>query len=202
MDLESAAKLGTYLAKDHAAGLLRLLVTYRDISASEAASRLGLHIRTAQEFLEALAELHILAKTEVFEGKRPYYRYALQQDRIVMEIDLKSLFEPEEGATELRRRIRERAGADARFTTARDNQSISAVTIWTGEGRQRKERRVNLTTAQGRFLFHLPFPSAPPRAIADIMSEAGVEQALAPEILDIVALLESYAVIEADEPEG
>jgi len=200
MDLESAAKLGTCLAKDHAAGLLRLLVTYRDISASEAASRLGLHIRTAQEFLEVLAGLGILVKTEVFEGKRPYYRYALQQDRIVMEIDLKGLFEPEEGSGELQRRVRERAGADARFTTARDNQSISAVTIWTGEGRLRKERRINLTAAQGRFLFHLPFPSAPPRPVAHIMDEAGVAPALAPEILDMVSLLESYAVIESDEP--
>ncbi len=55
MDFGAARKLGACLSRDYAEGMFRLLVNYQDISASEAASRLGLHIRTAQDFLDTLA---------------------------------------------------------------------------------------------------------------------------------------------------
>ena len=56
-DFQKAARLGACLSKDYAQDLFRLMVNYRDISASEAASRLNIHIRTAQDFLETLADL-------------------------------------------------------------------------------------------------------------------------------------------------
>ena len=91
MDFKEAAKLGTFLSKDYAEDLFTLLVNYKDISASEAASRLNLHIRTAQEFLEAMTSLGILAKEEVYEKKRPYFRYSLKKQRITMDLDLAHL---------------------------------------------------------------------------------------------------------------
>ena len=48
MNFDTARRLGACLSRDYAGDLFRLLVNYRDISASEAASRLNLHIRTAQ----------------------------------------------------------------------------------------------------------------------------------------------------------
>jgi len=78
MDFKTAAILGTYISKSYAEDFFKLLVNYHDISASEAASRLGLHIRTAQDFLDAMASLGILEKVEVYEKKRPYFRYSLQ----------------------------------------------------------------------------------------------------------------------------
>ena len=196
MDFKTAATLGTYLSKDYAEDFFALLVTYQDISASEAASRLGLHIRTAQDFLEGLASLDIVSKREVSEGKRPYFRYTLEVDKITMEIDLSpmQLPEPAEG---LERRIRERLNAGARFPTARGDGTINRVVIWTGEGRERRENTIKLSPAQGRFLYHLPFPTAKPLSIADIMTEADVDEAYTPEVLDIVQLLENYGVIEA-----
>jgi predicted transcriptional regulator len=196
MDFKTAATLGTYLSKDYAEDFFALLVTYQDISASEAASRLGLHIRTAQDFLEGLASLAIVSKREVSEGKRPYFRYTLEVNKITMEIDLSpmQLPEPAEG---LERRIRERLNAGARFPTARGDGTINRVVIWTGEGRERREHTIKLSPAQGRFLYHLPFPTAKPLSIADIMTEADVDEAHAPEVLDIVQLLENYGVIEA-----
>ncbi len=62
MDFKTAAQLGTYLSKDYAREFFRLLVSYQDISASEAASRLGLHIKTAQDFLEGLTGIGILRR--------------------------------------------------------------------------------------------------------------------------------------------
>jgi len=194
-DFKFAATLGSYLAKNYAEDFFSLLVNYQDISASEAASRLGLHIQTAQDFLEAMESLGVLSKEEVYEKKRPYYRYTLQKQRISLDLDLTKikLNDPE---TKQERKIREKKNSGANLTTARNNQSISSVTIWTGNGRDQKERRISLTHPQGRFLFHLPFPNARPLSIVAIMERANVEASLSPEILDMVDLLEKYGVIE------
>lgn len=196
MDFKTAAKLGNYISKDYAESLFKLLVNYQDISASEAASRLNLHISTAQEFLEAMASLDILTKVEVSEKKRPYFRYRLKQQKITMDIDLEQIIRKNSGDRP-DKKIREKQDAGARFSTARSNDSISSVTIWIGEGRERKERKINLTTPQGKFLYHLPFPTAGHMTISEIMQKAEVDDSLLPEIIDIVELLENYEVIES-----
>ena len=195
MDFEKAAALSSYLAKDYASEIFRLLVNYQDISASEAASRLGIHIRTAQDFLDGLAEHGIVEKTEVHERKRPYYRYNLAVQEISIQVDL-SEFENEHPGEGLDRMIRERKNASSNFSIARSGDHFSAVTIWEGMGRERKERKISLTTPQGKFLFHLPFPQARPMSIAEIMEKAGVEQEYSAEIQDIVGELERSDVIE------
>jgi DNA-binding Lrp family transcriptional regulator len=195
MDFATAARLGTYISKDYARDMFELLAKYRDISASEAASRLGLHIRTAQDFLEAMESLGILSKEEVYEKKRPYFRYTLVKSRITMDIDLEGM--SGEGPGEKPGgKIRERKDSGAMFTTARSGDRISSVAVWTGEGRGRKERRISLTGAQGSFLFHLPFPNTTPMSIEAIMEKAGVDPSYAPEIRDLVEVLTESGVIE------
>jgi predicted transcriptional regulator len=196
MDFKRAAILGSYIAKDYAEDLFKLLATYQDISASEAASRLNLHIKTVQDFLEAMASLDILSKKEVLEKKRPYFRYALNTRYIDMKIDLSPMIDQQKKAVQSRKRIRERNNAGARFTTSRDGQYISKVVIWTGKGRDRSERKINLSIPQGKFLFHLPFPSAEPMDVDDIMTKAEVDESNRSEILDIINVLEDYGVIE------
>ena len=195
-DFQKAARLGACLSKDYAQDLFRLMVNYRDISASEAASRLNIHIRTAQDFLETLAELDILDKQEVYERKRPYFRYALKQANIKLEIHLDSLFSNRGGDIQLDRAIREKKGGGARFSTARDGQQIASVTTWSGRGRDRQERKISLTTAQGQFLYHLPFPTAAYLTIAEFMKKAGVQNKNKGEIIDLVGVLEEHGVIE------
>ena len=195
MDFPTAAKLGSLLAKDYAEDIFELLVNYRAISASEVATRLNLHIQTAQDFLEGLAELGILCKEEISEKKRPYYRYILQQERITFDLDLMQVKRLPTAAN-LSLRIRERQNAGARFSVARSDDYITSIAIWSGEGRERQERKIKLTTPQGRFLFHLPFPRAEAMTISEIMRKAGVEAELSPEILDLVQLLDKYEVIE------
>jgi hypothetical protein len=195
MDFQTAARLGSLLAKDYAEDVFDLLVNYRAISASEVAARLDLHIKTAQDFLEGLTELGILSKEEVFEKKRPYFRYVLEQERIAFDLDLMQV-KRLPSADNLSLRIRERENAGARFSVARSDDYITSVTIWTGDGRERQERRIKLTAPQGKFLYHLPFPRAEALTVAEIMRKAGVEEALAPEVLDLVQLLDKYAVLE------
>jgi hypothetical protein len=197
MDFKTAAKLGNLLAKDYAEDFFVLLVTYKDISASEAASRLNLHIHTAQEFLETLASIRVVSKREVAEKKRPYYRYSLKPLILSMDMDLAALRRASP-AKDAVGKIRERRDADARFVTARSGRCISGIIIWEGEGRDRKERRLHPTTPQGKFLYHLPFPDAEFLSIAEIMRRAEVDRDFLPEILDLVELLEDHGVIERE----
>jgi hypothetical protein len=196
MDFRQAALLGTYISKEYAEDLLRLLATYVSISASEAASRLNLHIKTVQDFMESLFELGFLEREEVYEKKRPYFRYRLKVNRIVMELNLAPLHPAENPGTGLNVRIREKKNAGARFTTSRDNTYISSIAISTGQGRDRTERRINLSIPQGRFLFHLPFPGAEPMPVGAIMQKAGVEAVHTSEIIDITKALIEMGVVE------
>ena len=195
MDFKTAAMLGNYISKDYAEDFFKLLVNYQDISASEAASRLGLHIRTAQDFLDAMASLGILEKAEVYEKKRPYFRYSLKTQSIQMEIDLTKI-EQKRSAGDLDRCIREKTYAGANFALSRDGKTISHIVVWSGSERDRKEHRISLTRSQGMFLYNLPFPNAEFLSIAEVMEKANVGTDLAPEILDIVELLTKYSVIE------
>ncbi len=199
MDFKQAAILGSYISKDYAEDLFRLLATYKSISASEAASRLNLHIKTVQDFLEDMRKLEILNKEEVYEGKRPYFRYWLKVKRISMDIDLSPLYQDID-STDLRisLKIREKKNAKVKFTTSRSNDYLSNIVIWVGEGRDRKERKINLSIPQGKFLFHLPFPSADYISIKEIMNIAGIDALNTPETLDIVNVLVEFGIIETN----
>ncbi len=199
MDFITVTRLSSILAKSFAGELLKLLVIYKDISASEAASRLDLHIKTAQDFLEELFSLGIADRKEVYERKRPYYRYTLKKKKLNIEIDFTALYSPAEKDHKLSRKIRERIHSGAMFSTSGKNPCISSVTVFTGEGRIRKERKINLTLSQGQFLYHLPFPNAGYRSIKEIMEQAGIDASYTPEILDIVGIMTEFNIIESSE---
>ena len=195
MDFTEARKLGSYLSKEYAENIFRLLMTYQDISASEAASRLKVHIQTAQEFLEAMASFDILSKQEVAESKRPYYRYKLVKRKISLEIDLDKAIGEKKVDVNDAYRIRERKNSGAKFAQARNGKGFSSVSIWKGEGRSGKEWKINLTEAQGIFLFSLPFPDALALSIDEIIQKSTVDPSKKPEIQDIVDELVKMNVI-------
>ena len=197
MDFKDAARLGSCLSKDYAEELFRLLSTYKSISSSEAASRLDLHIKTVQDFLEDIYSLGIIGREEVNEGKRPYFRYRLREEKITISIDLSAFIQKADPVdNKLALQIREKKNAGVKFTTARSNDHISSVTIWIGQGRNRTERKINLSVPQGKFLFHLPFPNAEFLSISEIMRRADSDDEHTPEILDIVNVLVDFDVIE------
>lgn len=198
MKFEQAAKLGLYISKSYSKDVFRLLNNYRDISASEAASRLGMHIQTVQDFMEAMVELEILSKKEVVERKRPYFRYTLVKQKFAIEIDLqKELKESLEDSLD-QSRIREKKNAGVRFSMARNGQYFSTVSIWVGKGRERSEKKINLTTAQGKFLYNLPFPDGEFLSLEEIRIKAGIEIEHLPEIKDLVEELVMLKIIESE----
>ena len=195
MDFRKAAAISNFLSKDYAESIFKLLLAYQDISASEAASRLNLHIRTVQDFLETMATHEIIDREEVYEKKRPYNRYKLKKKKIEIVIDLDSAIESNLGSS-TDYKIKESRNTKAKFSTARNGEYFSSVSIWDGKGRIAKERKINLTKAQGRFLYFLPFPDAIPQTIEEIMNSGDVDPQNKSEIVDIVEELRKMKVIQ------
>jgi predicted transcriptional regulator len=199
MDFKTVSKLCGLISKDYAEDFFKLLVTYKDISSSEAASRLNIHIKTAQDFLEGLERMGICSKREVFEQKRPYFRFTLERAEINIRFDLSSLTADPAIADILNWNIRERKNSGAMFRTSRGGGRISFIHFFVGEGRTQEERKINLTGPQGFFLFHLPFPTEPYLSVAAITEKANIDKPFVPEILDIVHALVAHAIIEKQE---
>jgi len=187
---------GSFISKSYAKDILWILYTYHDVSASEAATRLGLHINTVQEFMEAMYKSGIISKEEVSEKKRPHFRYKLKSNKMNINLDLNELFKNNTEFEQTDFKIREHKKSTATFNRAKSQLSFSSVIIIVGKGRERKEKRINLTNAQGLFLYNLPFPDGQFQSIAEIMKKVAIADKQAPEIVDLVNLLIDYHVIE------
>ncbi|MBU8920708.1 MAG: hypothetical protein KOO63_02500 [Bacteroidales bacterium] len=196
MDFLNASKLGSLISKEYARSFFRLLATYSDISASEAASRLDIHIKTAQDFLEGLHQFKIVSRKEVSEKKRPYFRYSLIRKQLTIDIDLAGLADPPSAGKESLILIKEKKNSGVIFKTFGKNDFISSIHFFTGKGRSRDERRISLTNPQGKFLFHLPFPTENHLSVEHIMKKSDTPRSYLPEIMDIVDLLIDNGIVE------
>lgn len=196
MNFDDIKLFGSYIGKDYAIEIFKLLVNYSSLSASEAASRLNLHIRTAQDFLEAMAKLNILKKEEVYEKKRPYFRYSLINLELNFNLDFEQLKSKSNPESKFEYEIREITNSPANFTVARNGNYFSTVTVWLGTGRQTEQRKINLTHAQGKFLYNLPFPDSNYLKVEEIANKADISSEFYNEIIDILDLLIDFKVIE------
>jgi len=196
MDFKTASQLGSIISKDYAENFFKLLVIYQDISASEAASRLNLHISTAQDFLEGLNSQGIVSKKEAIEKKRPYFRYSLKKKSVTITIDFVAPYDKQDHQDRLKWHIREKKNSGAIFKTFSKTDFISTVHFFTGKGRTRIERKISLTRNQGNFLHYLPFPTEPFLSVVNIIKKAKIEESSIPEILDIVDTLLAHKIIE------
>ncbi|MBN2237296.1 MAG: hypothetical protein JW729_07035 [Bacteroidales bacterium] len=195
-DISDLSRFGSFISKQYAPDFFRLLVAYHDISASEAASQLGIHIQTSQEFLEAMTELHVLVRQECIEKKRPYFRYSLKKEVFHFQFKPEDLVNKSHANSLINNRIKEVKNAGAQFSLSRSGAYFSSVSIRQGKGRMSKMRKLSLTEAQGKFLYHLPYPDADALQIAEIMEIAKIDESYKAEIEHIVLELIKYQVIE------
>ena len=196
MDFQSASRLATLISRSFAEDFFRLLVIYEDISASESASILDLHIKTAQDFLEGLVAEGVIERREVSQGKRPHNRYKMLDPRIEIKVNLKDIPDKPSSLNYSDLEIRERKNNRAVFTSGSGIDMISSITLITGEGRKKKEHKINITDRQGKFLFYLPFPNSKHEKIQHIYKKSGLDRKFLPEILDLIDILIDYKVIE------
>ena len=190
------SRLCKLIAKDYAESFFKLLVSYTNISASESASRLNIHIKTAQDFLEGLEGFGICTKKEVMERKRPYFRYTLKQRELNIHFNLCNLLKSQKAFNSIKWRIRERKNSGTVFKTTRGGNQISFVHFFIGDGRSRVERKLNLTDKQGLFLYYLPFPTESFSSVEDIIAKAKMDKSAITEVLDIVEFLAEHGIIE------
>jgi len=195
MDFKKAKILSNYLSRDYAEEIFKFLVNYKDVSASEIASRLNMHIRPIQEFLEVMVSYEIAEKKEVYEKKRPYNRYSIKKSKIEIIIDLDEVFKNEK-RQKSNFRIREYKNSVAKFSVARNGEYFSAITIWNKQKRDSKEHKISLTISQGKFLYYLPFPNAAPLTIDELINKANIDKSNKAEILDIVEVLHKNKIVE------
>ena len=196
MDFKTASQLSSIISRDYAENFFKLLVIYQNISASEAASKLDIHISTAQDFLEGLYSHGIVIKKEVFEKKRPYFRYSLKKKSVTISIDFAALYDKQDYLDRLKWKIREKKNSGAIFKTFSKTDFVSMVHFFRGTGRTRIEKKISLTKNQGIFLHHLPFPTEPFLSVANIIKKAKIGESRIPEILDIVNILFDNQIIE------
>jgi hypothetical protein len=130
------------------------------------------------------------------ERKRPYFRYSLKSHIISFDINLSEELEKRTDSFLASLKIRERKNTGVLFSIARSGEYFSNVTIWIGAGRERKEKKINLTISQGKFLFNLPFPDGEYMTPDEIRIKSGLEAEQMPEILNLVEELISFKVIE------
>lgn len=199
MDFKKTSRISNLLAREYSEDFFKMLVIYKSISASEAASRLNLHIKTTQDFLEELEALGIVSKKEVLGKRRPHFRYTMKKKKLSLEIDFSQLVDVKKTEKKINLNIREKKNSGTIFIPWGKSRRISSVAVFIGEGRNRKERKINLTEAQGRFLYYLPFPTERAGNIMSISKKAGIDESLLPEVIDVIEILKKYDVIEVDE---
>ena len=136
-----------------------------------------------------------MSKTEVSEGKRPYFRYVLHRTDLNFNFDLGQLRQ-NHNSNEISKKIREARNSGAIFTEGTGPESISSIRLFVGKGRGRKERKLNLTGKQGRFIYFLPFPNEDPLEVGQLLQKAGLQNNDLPEILDLLNLIREYGAIE------
>jgi len=110
--------------------------------------------------------------------------------------DISALYDPKDEGLKLAQKIRERKNAGATFTVTGSNDFISSMSILVGEGRQKRVRTISLTVTQGKFLYHLPFPTATFMSVKNILKKTGIDESHRAEVLDIIEVLKEYKVIE------
>jgi DNA-binding HxlR family transcriptional regulator len=194
-------KLFEILGKKQAFAILVYLLRHPKSTASELASALGIHIATAQRYLEGLEEGGLLFSRERPSKPRTAQEYWLVDSKFTLEIDVGALAEEEErkgGSGRLAALfIREKARPDVAFEWDDSGKRITAVLFFKKGMRRRLERKVGFSKEEGRFLWHTPFQSEKFKSVAEVLREAGLELEEL-QVLRMVDRLKSLGIVTVE----
>ena len=197
-DLEEAREVMTALAREYCIDLLRELHGTGWSTASEVARNLGIHVATAMRKLSELETLQLLEKRVRAGSDLVEYRPVSARVEIVLD------FEAEAKAAKRDARsvaksilVRERPNrkvvleADERAEVVRRVVFVKTVRLRT------TAQVMDLTEAEGRFLWHLPFASEQAASVAEVCRRAKIENPIhVSKLLDFVKEMESRGVVE------
>ena len=164
------------LSREQTSRILIHLLRKPNSTASETAASLGIHIATAQKYLEGLESFGIVKSRERQSKPRTAKEYSLIGTKISIEFDIEKMAaeaekESEEPAlSEIM--LREKSRSDVAYEWDDEGKRITAVMFFKKGLRRRMEKKVNLSKEEGRFLWHVPFQSEEFRSAGEVMKMA------------------------------
>lgn len=172
-------RLFEILGKRQAFAILVHLHSHPNTTASEIAAALGIHIATAQKYLEGLEEGGILLSRERPSKPRTAQEYHLSDSKFTLEIDIEKLAEEEKKKADDRKLarifVREKSRPDVAYEWDDAEKRITAVLFFRKGLRRRMEQKLALSKEEGRFLWSVPFQSEKFMTAAEVMVAAGLE---------------------------
>jgi len=188
----------TALAREYSVDLLRELHGSGWSTASEVARNLGIHVATAMRKLSELEALGLLEK-RVREGTDLVeYRSVSARVEIVLDFDGEAKAAARDAWSVAKSiLVRERPNrkvvleADERAEVVRRIVFVKTVRLRT------TAQVMELTEAEGRFLWHLPFASQDAASVAEVCRRGKIENPIhVSNLLDFVKEMESRGVLE------
>ena len=197
-NLEEAREVMTALAREYSVDLLRELHGTGWSTASEVARNLGIHVATAMRKLSELEALGLLEK-RVREGTDLVeYRSVGGRVEIVLDFDGEAKAAARDAWSVAKSiLVRERPNrkvileADERAEVVRRIVFVKTVRLRT------TAQVMELTEAEGRFLWNLPFASQDAASVAEVCRRGKIENPIhVSNLLDFVKEMESRGVLE------
>lgn len=205
MNKEQFQRAAFVLGKEHCIDVVENLYLREWSTATEIAEELKIHTATAVKYLTELHEIGIVEK-RTREGK---YKDAFEYRLINPEINLTLNFEKiiaEESKGVIKKagliKVKEQVRDDVNYEWDDEKQKILKINI-IGSGLRRSiKESVELSTLEGRFFWHMPYPSEESISVEQICEKAGIKNALEfKKILNFVDVLKEKGIIEASEKE-
>ena len=190
------------LGKDHSIDLIETLYIKDWTTATEIADELKIHTATAVKYLTELHEIDLVEK-RTRPGK---YKDALEYKLINSKINLtlnfdKIIKEESAGVIEKARsiKVKERVRDDVNYEWDDDKQKILKINFIGGNLRRGIKEFVSLNDCEGRFLWHVPYPSDESLLVFRICEKAGINNAMdIKKILKFVDFLKDKGVVDVE----
>jgi len=197
-NLEEAREVMTALAREYSVDLLRELHGTGWSTASEVARNLGIHVATAMRKLSELEALGLLEKRVRAGTDLVEYRSVSARVEIVLDFDGEAKAAARDAWSVAKSiLVRERPNrkvvleADERAEVVRRIVFVKTVRLRT------TAQVMELTEAEGRFLWHLPFASQDAASVAEVCRRGKIENPIhVSNLLDFVKEMESRGVLE------
>jgi len=196
------------LGKEQASTILVHLLRSPYSTASEIAAALGIHIATAQKYLEGLEKGRMVESRVRPSKPRTAKEYRLTDTEFSIRIDIeemerRGIAEAAAGAGAAQRAdpaaifVRERARTDVVYEWDDAGKRITAVMFFRKGLRKRMEKKVGLKDDEGRFLWCVPFQSEDFKSVAWVLKESGLRMSVKG-VMEMVERFEEMGIVSVE----
>ncbi len=190
-------KLAAVLGKEVTGRILAVLAHESYLSASDIASRLHIHIATAQKYLMEMKEAGLVNSRWRRSPTRPTEEYWLSKDKITIEIDLRSDVgrkDMESLANSLTLSLRR--DVNVAIDSDDSKKMVSEILVLGDGDRPIIGNRIKLDNVEGRFAWHLAEEPTNVR-VMDVVEKAELDSKYLPQIMDLVDKLTNIGAVRS-----